>query len=89
MNLNTADALAAFIKSVRAKALEDVINLIKSDAVLKDENGWIMIYESELSKLIMEIDSNKLKKQRAALKDKGQAVDDMLTDLTFDEIRDP
>jgi hypothetical protein len=85
MNPNTADSLAALIKSIRAKAFEDVIDLIKSDAVLKDENGWIMIYESELSDLIIKIDSDKPKKQRVSLKDEGE-VD---TEISFDEIRDP
>jgi hypothetical protein len=85
MNLNTADALAAFIKSVRAKAFEDVIALINSDAVTKGEYDDLMIDPDSLAKLIWEIDADKPKKQRAALKDEGEAE----AEISFDEIRDP
>ena len=64
MKMNKAKELQEFINSVRAKAFEDVANLINSDAVRKDVNGFIMMYDDDLVDLINKIDSAKIKKQK-------------------------
>ena len=84
MNLNTADALQAFIESIKAKTIEEIVDLIKSDAVTKDNDGFIRMYDSELVKLILESDANKAKKKIAALKDEGEIE----AEISFDVIRD-
>jgi hypothetical protein len=85
MNLNTADALAAFIKSVRAKAFEDVVKNIRSDSFLSKSDGFVVMKVDDLVKYIMETDSHDPKKQKVALKDEGTFE----YDISFDEIRDP
>ena len=62
--IKNAHELQEFINSVRKKAFEDVARLIDSDAVRKDPNGFIMMYDDDLIGLINAIDAAKIKKQK-------------------------
>jgi hypothetical protein len=62
--IKNANELQEFINSVRKKAFEDVIALIKSDAVTKDEDGFVIMSERDLVERINKIESAKLKKQK-------------------------
>ena len=62
--IKNAHELQEFINSVRKKAFEDVARLIDSDAVRKDPNGFIMMYDDDLIGLINAIDTAKIKKQK-------------------------
>jgi hypothetical protein len=63
--IKNANELQEFINSVRKKAFEDVVKLIQSDAVRKDVNGFIMIYDDDLIELIQGLDTAKIKKEEA------------------------
>jgi hypothetical protein len=85
MKINTANSLETFIKSVRAKAFEDVVKNISSDSFPSTSDGFVVMRVDDLIKYILETDSNKLKKQKAAIKDEGQVE----SEISFDEIRAP
>lgn len=63
MKMNTSHDLREVIYSIRAKLLEEVTNLINSNCVNKDSNGFIMMYDEDLIKLIQEIDSARMKQK--------------------------
>ena len=62
--IKNANELQEFINSVRKKAFEDVAKLIQSDAVTKDDAGFLLMHEEDLVKLIQGIDAAKIKKQK-------------------------
>lgn len=62
--IKNAKELQEFINSVRKKAFEDVISLINSESVTKDDDGFVLIYQEDLIQLVLAIDAAKLKKQR-------------------------
>ena len=61
--IKNANELQEFINSVRKKAFEDVTKLIQSDAVNKAEDGFILMYEEDLVRLIQGLDTSKIKKE--------------------------
>lgn len=64
MMIKNAKELQEFISSIRAKAFEEVTNLIKSEAVTKDDTGFILMYVDDLIGLINAIDAAKPKQKK-------------------------
>jgi hypothetical protein len=62
----SAESLKELLESTRAKAFEDVGNLIRSDAVTKGDYDYLQIHADDLIELINTLDSVKTEQEEPA-----------------------
>jgi hypothetical protein len=62
----SAKTMAELIESIRAKAFEDVANLIRSDTVTKGDYDYLQIHADDLIELINSLDSANTEQEEPA-----------------------